>query len=330
MKKTVRLVVLLVPAVLFGLVAGFRLNAWLQESKNADELVPVNGEFVSTEFGKIHVSVWGDRDGIPVVMTHGMAAWGGLWTETAERLAEDGYRVYAVDQPPFGFSEREGGNYSRSRQALRLRAFASAINLKDYILVGHSYGGGIAMETALVDEENVGGIILVCPVMKIVPAGANVELGAVPIPLRSDIVAQSLVSLTVTNPFLTGFLTKQFMHRKDLLTAQHVDILQRPMKLNGNTKYMVEWLREFLQGDPNAKSRQIPALTDFGKPVVMIWGEEDTVTPIYLGEELEQILKPLAFHRMNNTGHMPQLEAPEEFGRLLLDGLDSLKGRFTD
>ena len=120
---------------------------------------------------------------------------------------------------------------------------------------------------------------------------------------------------------MTGFLTKQFMHKKDALTERHIEILQQPMTLKGNTEKMVVWFRQFLAGDPKAISRSRAALAKNKIPVSLIWGEKDQVTPIVQGEELEQILKPIKFDRLPAIGHMPQLEDSAVFNATLLNAL---------
>lgn len=324
--KTIRAIVFLTLGLLIGILAGFRLNAWLQERHEVADLLPANGMMVETSMGAMHVSQWGPQDGQPVILTHGMAAWGGLWREIAGKLAMDGYRVLAVDQPPFGFSDRDNIDFSRTSQARRIKEMAAKLDLRDYLLVGHSYGGGIAMEAAIIDRLNLKGLVLVCPVMALVPEGSRAMPGEVPFVLRQGWLAEPLISASVTNPFLTGFLTKQFMHRKDSLTDAHIATLQRPMTLEGNTGYMVEWLQQFLKGDPSALSRRRGNLANFDKPVALVWGEEDTVTPIALGEELFAIMSPRAFYRMEEIGHMPQLEAPENFANLLKNALRKVAG----
>ena len=319
-----RTLLALLIAIVIALGA-FRVNAFLQEGETAAALKPDNGRFVETSLGTLHVTIWGDGNAIPVVMTHGMAAWGGLWEETAETLAKEGYRVIAVDQPPFGFSDRMDANFSRSRQAERLNALSDAMQLENYLLVGHSYGGGIAMETALRFPEKISGLVLVCPVLALPSPGDNVAPGTVPLPLRFDWLGETLVAATVTNPFLTGFLTKRFMHVKSALTERHVQILQRPMKLLGNTKYMAMWLQQFVAGDQNALSRDRETLRAQPLPVSLIWGERDTVTPIAQGDDLSDLLSPVSFRRLAETGHMPQLEQPALFNRHLLELLQEFR-----
>jgi pimeloyl-ACP methyl ester carboxylesterase len=307
-------------------VVGFRASAWWRETAVAEALAPVNGRFVETRLGTIHVSVWGDDDRKTIVMTHGMAAWGGLWEETAQALQTAGYRVIAVDMPPFGFSARDDADFSRSMQALRLKALETALDLKDYFLVGHSYGGGIALEMALLHPENVSALVLVAPVIGLEPENAADvvpnEPGMAQQLLGNDMIAEALVSLSITNPLATAFLSRQFMHRKHALTQHHVDILQQPMQLKGNTHHMVGWLRQFLAGDTEAASQKRSGVANARLPISLIWGEEDKVTPIAQGEELSRVRQPVRFTRLADVGHMPQLEAPDAFATALVATLD--------
>lgn len=306
-------------------VAGFRANAWLQETETAQALDPEEGEFIETDLGRVHVTIWGDDNSVPLLMTHGMAAWGGLWEETGQFLAAQGYRVIAMDMPPFGFSDRQDQDFSRSRQAARIAGLVEAMELQDYFLLGHSYGGGVAMEAALRFPDGLSGIVLVCPVMRLAEGEAAIAAGDVPLPLRSQVAGEFLVSASITNPLLTGFLTRQFMHRREALTERHVAILQRPIRLEGNTANMVVWLRQFLQGDGEAWSRRPEKLAASSVSVGLIWGEQDSVTPIAQGEALADIVEPVSFVRMAETGHMPQLERPQQFNETLLKTLGALR-----
>ena len=320
----VRTLLALISVLVIGLVV-FRVNALLQENRSAADLKPDNGEFIETSEGTMHVTIWGGGNAMPVVMTHGMAAWGGLWEETGLALAANGYRVIAIDQPPFGFSDREDRTFSRSAQAARLNALAEAMQLDRYLLVGHSYGGGVALETALRFPEKITGLVLVCPVINLAEHGARPTPRPVPLPLRFAWLGETLVAATITNPFMTAFLAKRFMYRKAALTDRHVKILQRPMKLRGNTSYMTVWLQQFFATDETAVSRDRTRLGEASMPISFIWGERDTVTPIAQGEELSAILSPKLFKRLSDTGHMPQLESPALFNEYLQAALEALR-----
>ena len=315
---------LIVALLLIG--SAFQLNAQITERKSARELMPENGRLIQTPFGRTHITEWGRAEAPPIVMTHGMAAWGGLWEETATYLADRGYRVIAVDLPPFGFSDRAIKDFSRSSQAKRLAATAKAMGLTQYFLVGHSYGGGVAMEAALRYPDHIAGVVLVCPVMNLTPDDNRAVKASVPIPLRFNWLSEMLVSVTITNPLLTGYLTKRFMYQTQALTDRHIEILQRPMARAGNTAHMVTWLQQFLSGDPDAKSRKKRFLTELRPPLSLIWGTKDTVTPIEQGNALAQVVKPLRFTRLDDIGHMPQLET-STFSSTLLQALTEMPRR---
>ncbi len=101
LKYTLRAILSILLLAVLG-IAIARLNTWRTEDQMAAVLAPANGRMVETGEGAIHVSIWGEESAPAVLMTHGMAAWGGLWEETALALAKNGYRVIALGQPPFG------------------------------------------------------------------------------------------------------------------------------------------------------------------------------------------------------------------------------------
>lgn len=303
--------------VLGLLLGGLRAAALLRETEGATDSAPANGMLVATHDATIHVSTWGPGEGRTLLFTHGMAAWGGLWRDTAERLAMEGYRVVAVDLPPFGFSERPA-DLSRTAQAARLADVIEALELDRPLVVGHSYGGGVAAELMLRRPDLLGGAVLVCPVLGL---DGNAAAKSVPAPLRSDLLAEVLVAATVTNPLATPMLVKRFMHRTDALTADHVTILQRPGRRRGSTEAMVAWLRAFLHGDPAALSRSPEAHRASDVPYALIWGTHDTVVLLAEGERLARLREPVAFTTLGEVGHMPQIEAPALFDQALLDAL---------
>ena len=259
-------------------------------------------------------------------MTHGMAAWGGLWIETAEALAAKGYHVIAVDQSPFGFSDREYNDYSRPAQAARLKETIDGLGLGKVYLVGHSYGGGVTLEMALRHPDRVAGMVLVCPVTGLLEAGKRHIPDAgprlPPLPLRYPPAADFLVASTITNPLMTRFLMGRFMEKKHSMTDAHVEILQRPMRRSGNTRAMTLWLQQFLAGDPGAMSANRASVAGLKVRSELIWGEMDAVTPIAQGEDLADLIGFGSFERLPGIGHMPQIEDPALFNAALITALD--------
>jgi pimeloyl-ACP methyl ester carboxylesterase len=318
--------VLALAAIVLLTVAGFRIAAAMRETETAGSLAPDNGRFVDTTYGKIHVSLWGDETAPPVLFTHGMAAWGGLWRDVAEHVAGQGYRVIALDQAPFGFSDNTNRDFSRTAQAERLKQVLDGLGIEQVFLVGHSYGGGVTLEAALRYPERVSGLVLVCPVTGLPDAP---EAGPVPAktllpPLRIPALAEAGIAASATNTLVTGPLMASFMHRTEMMTPEHIATIQAPFSRTGMTPAMASWFTQFMAGDPQAKSAQRDLVKANTVPAELIWGEMDSVTPIAQGDDLAALMDIKSFARLPGIGHMPQLEDPAAFKLLLTASLQRL------
>ena len=146
---------------LLALVIGVTLASVLynrvssQPTKPATELYP--GPFVRLD-GSLHAyRRWGTH-GTPVVLVGGFAEASWVWERVAPLLARD-HVVYAVDLPPFGYSERKGP-YTLASWADQVQAFQRALHLKRPLLVGHSIGAAVVSEVARRDPASLRGIVL--------------------------------------------------------------------------------------------------------------------------------------------------------------------------
>ena len=102
------------------------------------------------------------------------------------------------------------------------------------------------------------------------------------------------ISATAANPLLTKYLMAKFMHRKDMITPDQIATLQLPLQRRGATKAMALWFKQFIEGDPSAKSAVRADAAKLAVKTELIWGEEDTVTPIAQGDDLAPLLKGCA------------------------------------
>lgn len=140
-----------------GVVVGRRATAREAESEAA---WPPEGQFVSVDGRRVHALVQGS--GPDVVLIHG--AGGNLRDFTfdlAGRLARE-FRVTAFDRPGLGFSDDLGPAGTDPRaQAAHLQKAAALLGLQRPVVLGHSYGGAVAMGWALTDPANTRGVVAV-------------------------------------------------------------------------------------------------------------------------------------------------------------------------
>ena len=79
-------------------------------------------------------------------------------------LLKDKYRVTAIDRPGMGFSDIEKNDYTIDGNAKIVREIIKKLDLKNLIIVGHSYGGAIALRMAIDYDENIKGYLLLAPI----------------------------------------------------------------------------------------------------------------------------------------------------------------------
>lgn len=302
-KWTARIVALLL-ALLLLLLAGFRIAAALRET---DEGRPAGTSMVTTPLGAVAARLAGPADGPPILLVHGTAGWSGFWRNVSAHLAGRGWRVIAVDLPPFGYSEHDReARYDRASQAARLAAVLEQAAGRPAVVVGHSFGSGAATELALRAPGRVSRLVLVDAALgRIDPE--PVDRGQTRGLLGRRWIAQPLVSASMTNPMATGALLRSMLARKEA-AAPWLDTIRQPMRRAGTTRAYAAWLPELFVDSDSSLSRSGANLGRIRMPVNLIWGEADTVTPIAQGEALARIVRPASFARLPGVGHIPHIE----------------------
>lgn len=101
-------------------------------------------------------------EGVPIVFVHGNWTTSLSWRPVLERLPE-GYRGVAYDGRGRGETTGPDNDYTMSELAADLLAFADALGLDSFHLVGHSLGSGIAMQFALDHPERLRSLVVVSP-----------------------------------------------------------------------------------------------------------------------------------------------------------------------
>jgi pimeloyl-ACP methyl ester carboxylesterase len=220
-------------------ITGFRIAASVRETNTAEALAPPGGRFVETPGGRMFLQDDGPRDGIPVVLIHGTAAWSEFWRGTIDHLTAQRYRVIAIDLPPFGFSQRPAtAAYSRADQAQRIVGVLDALGIDRAILVGHSFGAGATVETVMHHPSRVRGLVLIAAALGL-PGGDEAPSPPSPAVMKFldlPVLPDALIATTATNPLLTRKLLGTMISRKEAATEELASILRWPMTLHGTTR----------------------------------------------------------------------------------------------
>ena len=119
---------------------------------------------------KMHYRDWGGA-GQPVVLLHGLASTCHIWDLVAPLLSRD-FAVVALDQRGHGETDKPDHGYDFATVASDLHAFVGGLALERPILVGHSWGGDVALEYAVAHPGSVAGLCFI--------DGGTIEISARP------------------------------------------------------------------------------------------------------------------------------------------------------
>jgi len=229
--------------------------------------------------------------------------------------------------PPLGYSERPAiPAYSRVDQARRIVGALDALGVQRAILLGHSFGARAVAEVALRWPERVAGLVLV---------DAALSLDAPPHrqSLLGDVLAWSparklIAAATLSNPLFTKTLLSLFVAKSDSVTPYWIATYQRPLNVRGTYSATADWLPELLnEPDDDSLSRHSASFARLTAPTLVIWGRDDTVTPLEQGKAIAKSIPRSKLVIIPDVGHMPPIEAAQAFNDAVLDFLHSEAGR---
>lgn len=317
---------LLLISVIVVWVLGSRLRIDHIERLTQKEAAPSNGRWIIAHDVNMYLQEFGSPEGKPLVLVHGTGAWSGTWNSNIPAMVQAGYRVIAIDLPPFGFSEHAPiVDYSRKAQAKRILSTIENLNLASVTLLGHSFGGGPAAEAVMMDSKRISHLILVDAAIGLhTDAPKQCETPAIPIrligwrPLRT-----ALISAGGTNPLFSEFWLRQFVARKEVVTPTRTAIYQAPFATHDFTASLGDWAWQFATGCEDPISATAQGFKNLEVPVTLIWGDEDTITPLAQGQQLQKLIARSRLMVLNAVGHIPQIENITLFNKHVVEALDN-------
>ncbi|AXK72644.1 alpha/beta fold hydrolase [Lysobacter sp. TY2-98] len=296
--------------------------AWVEyhERVSPRTAAPAGGRFIDVDGVSVFVQVSGPASGAPVLLVHGTGAWSGTWFSLVPALTHGGYRVIAVDLPPFGYSSKSTrADYSRPAQAMRLQRVLDALRIPKARVVGHSFGGGPALELALTAPKRVERLVLVDAALAL-DAPPN-DPDTVACRLLAHGGRQALLASTATNPLWSRALLRSFVARKDAVTDARLAAYREPLQLRNTTDALGAWAHAFACDARTGLSTHADNIAGLTPPLTLIWGDADTITPIAQAEHLKTLVPGARLEVLHGVGHIPHLEDPASFEPALLRAL---------
>jgi pimeloyl-ACP methyl ester carboxylesterase len=252
-----------------------------------------------------------------VVLIHGMVNSSRHWEPVALRLA-DRYQVIAPDLIGHGDSARPRGDYSLGAHAASIRDLLAAIGVDRATIVGHSLGGGIAMQFFYQFPQRVERLGLVSS------GGLGREVS--PLLRGAALPGAAALLAAATNPRVlaamndSGTRLRRRGSRKGIYLQQIARAL-RPLEHADARKAFLHSLRAVIdvRGQRVSARDRLYLLTDF--PTLIVWGERDNTIPLAHGVATHEAAPGSRFETLPGVAHFPHIEDPDALATVLGDWL---------
>lgn len=262
--------------VLAGAAGGLFLGAQ-RIAARAEAAAPPIGQFAEAAGGRLHyvdTRPPGWRDGDPtVVFVHG--ASGNLRDQRLafeEHVAARGWRRIYVDRPGHGHSARGGADMHRpERQAQAILALLEGLGVRSSVAVGHSWGGSVIAQMALLAPERIAGLVFVAPATHPWPGGVTWYYDAATAPvagwLFSRLLAPNVATLVAPRAIAAVFSPET--PPEGYAQAIGAALLFRPQTFAANAEDVARLKPEV--------ERAAPLYPRITQPAAIVTGDADTV-----------------------------------------------------
>lgn len=301
------------------LLAGFTgLTLWRASVREAasEAAYPPAGQVIDVNGTRVHYVEEGD--GPPLVLIHGASGNVNDWTFDLVGQLSDRYRVIAFDRPGLGHTDLHARNASAAEQARLLADAAAALGVDAPMVVGHSYGGAIALAWALERPNAISGLIVLAGASNPWDTGLSTYYKLLSNPISGPILA-ALISAWVPDRLVEDSVNAVFApqsapagydaHFGPGLTLRRFSLLE-------NARQRASLLPQI--------TAMVPHYPTIGVPTEILHGDADDT--VYLGIHSVPLARQIPDARLTvleGIGHMPQHADPQA----VVDAIDRLAAR---
>ena len=256
-----------------------------------------------------------------IVLVHGLGDIASdTWNEIIPQLARH-YHVVSFDLPGFGRSSKHNALYSPDNYAAFIDFLVSKLGQQQFMLVGHSLGGNIALRYATMYPHKVSRLMLIDAAGVLHRIAYSNFLAHFGIKLLPQFYPQQSEDIQS----ITNLLIGQIAARNGFLDMGEKMLLNDPR------------LRQtILGGEPSAIAAYAMIMTDYSGllrplqvPTLILWGKQDQVIPLRTGKVLATNLPHAGLVVFDETGHSPMHEKPARFNSWLKRFTDSSDSEFA-
>ena len=268
----------------------------------------------------VQTRCWENGESGPVtILLHGIGGSVEMWQDNIESLSEQN-KVYAFDMVGFGQTGKPDAAYTLSFQADFLHSFMNALEIESANLVGMSLGGGVALDFSLRYPHRMEKLVLVDSVG--LGKEAHILFRLPTLPLVGE-------WLTRPNRERMRALLEECFYDTGSVSEEMVDLFYELSTQPGAQNAYLSTLRSL--GSINGLRQMVldsilRGLNRLEAATLIIWGRQDKILPLEQAQRADKRLPNSELKIIDQCGHLPAMEKPEQFNRIVTDFLNQEGG----
>lgn len=260
---------------------------------------------------------WDKGEGPAVLLLHGLGGSAYDWRLVYDDLAAAGFRAIAWEMLGAGYSDRPAdADYRIPSQAARAARFLETLGIAKAHVVGNSYGGALGLRLAAAHGALVDRLVLLDPASMPQELPQHVKL------LRTRGVTVAM-SVSPRKWQIRRTLREVFADASKI-REEDVEEYAHEAGLPGMAQSLVQIARQL---EPEMAGRYAATYKRIQAPTIILWGEQDRVTPIRCGHQLRELIPGAVLRTLPMCGHCPHMEYPGATLVAILEFLGAAPGR---
>jgi pimeloyl-ACP methyl ester carboxylesterase len=255
-----------------------------------------------------------EGSGEAIVLLHGIAGSSQTWRSVIRPLSRN-YRVVAPDLLGHGNSTKPRTDYSLGALSVLVRDLLDELGITKATIVGHSLGGGIAMQFIYQHPDYGQRLVLIAS------GGLGPDVG---LPLRLASLPGAELVLPLIAPRQVAHAGERFLAwlRKAGVESPRSEELWRhygSLSDGPTRRAFLRTLRSVVdhRGQAVSALSRLTSRTDF--PVLAIWGDRDAIIPVKHAYAAQEIRPDVRLEVLGDVGHFPQAERPAAVAELIAE-----------
>jgi pimeloyl-ACP methyl ester carboxylesterase len=262
--------------------------------------------------------------GEKILLIHGLAGSSKTWDDVIP-LVTPHADVIAIDLLGHGESAKPTGDYSLGAFASGLRDFLSILGVDSVTIVGHSFGGGVAMQLAYQHPHLVDRLVLVGS------GGLGREVSWL-LRLLTLPGAEYVMPFAFPKPVVDRATdVGRQLGRRNIRHPRLAEMWRAYSSLAGatNRKAFVRTMRGVIEPTGQTVNASDRLYLASHVPTMIVWGDQDGMIPVTHAHAAHALIPTSRLEILDGVGHFPHVEQPETFADLLIDFLQTTDAAST-